>query len=532
MAPTASSSKGGKLTALEAKIVKVGLAAKGASIGQAELLAQCGLTISSTTQDAMNSLLRKNLAQMLKNSNGDIVFRFVGKDEAKAMGSMDSEEKLVFDQIKAAGNMGIWTKSLTTNTGLPRTTITKVLKTLEGRKTVKTVKSVKAPTRKIYMLANLTPSVELTGGPWFTDNELDTEFVDLLKKCAYKYLEMKSVPKTKSDKRRIYPVSATRYLPTVNDILAYIDSLEVAISVELQDVHVQSLLELMVYDGTVEKIFINSDMAVNGSSSAAHGKKLNGKDKGKGRKRKAPESSDEESDSDDDGPRRRKGKGKANGRASKKRKTKLAGDDSEEEPESESDDFDSDEDPETARVRRANKAEEGGKTSTRRKRKRQKRAIKSDDEDRATSESSGHESSDDDEDVKKKGKGKGKKGKSAEDELAEERENMKDYVYRLVRPYAPVVGWTDMPCGKCPSESFCTEPNRSLAVKQPRAGASRPKVGIELEGGIQGVGMIGGAGAAIGVSTAKWGEVKGAVGNAVAPVNPRDCTYFKTWLDF
>jgi DNA-directed RNA polymerase III subunit RPC6 len=40
------------------------------------------------------------------------------------------------------------------------------------------------------MLANLTPSVELTGGPWFTDNELDTEFVDLLKKCAYRYLEM------------------------------------------------------------------------------------------------------------------------------------------------------------------------------------------------------------------------------------------------------------------------------------------------------------------------------------------------------
>ena len=48
-----------------------------------------------------------------------------------------------------------------------------------------------APTRKIYMLANLTPSVELTGGPWFTDNELDTEFVDLLKKCAYKYLQDK-----------------------------------------------------------------------------------------------------------------------------------------------------------------------------------------------------------------------------------------------------------------------------------------------------------------------------------------------------
>lgn len=38
------------------------------------------------------------------------------------------------------------------------------------------------------MLAGITPSVEMTGGPWFTDNELDTEFVAMLKKIAYKYL--------------------------------------------------------------------------------------------------------------------------------------------------------------------------------------------------------------------------------------------------------------------------------------------------------------------------------------------------------
>jgi hypothetical protein len=38
------------------------------------------------------------------------------------------------------------------------------------------------PTRKIYMLANLEPSVELTGGPWYTDNEFDTEFIKNL--CA------------------------------------------------------------------------------------------------------------------------------------------------------------------------------------------------------------------------------------------------------------------------------------------------------------------------------------------------------------
>lgn len=38
------------------------------------------------------------------------------------------------------------------------------------------------------MLSSLSPAVEMTGGPWFTDNELDTEFVNTLKKCARRYL--------------------------------------------------------------------------------------------------------------------------------------------------------------------------------------------------------------------------------------------------------------------------------------------------------------------------------------------------------
>lgn len=39
------------------------------------------------------------------------------------------------------------------------------------------------------MLAGIQPSVELTGGPWFTDNELDTELVEQLKKIVHKRLQ-------------------------------------------------------------------------------------------------------------------------------------------------------------------------------------------------------------------------------------------------------------------------------------------------------------------------------------------------------
>lgn len=38
------------------------------------------------------------------------------------------------------------------------------------------------------MLAGIQPSVELTGGPWFTDNELDTELVEMLKRVVQKFL--------------------------------------------------------------------------------------------------------------------------------------------------------------------------------------------------------------------------------------------------------------------------------------------------------------------------------------------------------
>lgn len=39
---------------------------------------------------------------------------------------------------------------------------------------------MKYPTRKIYMLSHLEPSSAITGGPWYTDNELDTEFIKQL----------------------------------------------------------------------------------------------------------------------------------------------------------------------------------------------------------------------------------------------------------------------------------------------------------------------------------------------------------------
>ena len=38
------------------------------------------------------------------------------------------------------------------------------------------------------MLEGIEPSIVLTGGPWYTDNELDTEFIQNLTEACYKFI--------------------------------------------------------------------------------------------------------------------------------------------------------------------------------------------------------------------------------------------------------------------------------------------------------------------------------------------------------
>ncbi|KAK7241830.1 RNA polymerase III [Aureococcus anophagefferens] len=67
-------------------------------------------------------------------------------------------------------------------------TLNKALKVLESRKLVKTVKSVQQ-NEKLYMAYDLVPTREVSGGPWYTDQEFDHEFVGAIKKIVVKYVQ-------------------------------------------------------------------------------------------------------------------------------------------------------------------------------------------------------------------------------------------------------------------------------------------------------------------------------------------------------
>lgn len=84
---------------------------------------------------------------------------------------------MVYNQIENSGTNGTWTKTIKQRTNIHQTAVTKAMKTLEGKKLVKPVKSIKNPAQKIYMLFHLSPNEDVTGGPWFSDGELDVELI-------------------------------------------------------------------------------------------------------------------------------------------------------------------------------------------------------------------------------------------------------------------------------------------------------------------------------------------------------------------
>ena len=62
---------------------------------------------------------------------------------------------------------GIWTRELRFKTGLQQQAqVNKILKNLEQRNLVKSVKGIMHASRKLYMLFELQPARELTGGAW------------------------------------------------------------------------------------------------------------------------------------------------------------------------------------------------------------------------------------------------------------------------------------------------------------------------------------------------------------------------------
>lgn len=107
----------------------------------------------------------------------EMFFSIVSMEDASKFEGLDASARMVYRVVESAGNRGIWTVDIRIRTSLQSAQLTKMFKQLESRRLIKPIKSVTAKTKKLYMLYDLTPAKEITGGPWYSEYEWDHEFV-------------------------------------------------------------------------------------------------------------------------------------------------------------------------------------------------------------------------------------------------------------------------------------------------------------------------------------------------------------------
>ncbi|KAI9759880.1 MAG: 34-kDa subunit of RNA polymerase III (C) [Chaenotheca gracillima] len=235
-------------------------------------------------------LLKQNLLQVY-NAGGETMFKVVKKETAEKYQKLNQDEALIYACIESSGREGIWTRTLKLRTNIHQSNVTRALKSLEGRGWIRPVRSVKNPRQILYMLSSFTPSEDVTGGPWFTDGELDGNFVKEICDLIERYISSRSfhrgagsstsgskpppavkressvantktvdsVPPRTGEKRPRekeqllpFPPNYERY-PTLTQTRDWLNASKIT-EVIFTEAHVERLLDVLYYDGRIEKI--------------------------------------------------------------------------------------------------------------------------------------------------------------------------------------------------------------------------------------------------------------------------------------
>ncbi|XP_077427985.1 DNA-directed RNA polymerase III subunit RPC6 [Vanacampus margaritifer] len=197
---------------------------------------------------AINKLLSLGVLDLLKNSSG-LLYRLKDATSASKMKGSDNQEKLVYQIIEDAANKGIWSRDIRFKSNLPLTEINKILKNLESKKLIKAVKSVAASKKKVYMLFNVQPDRSVTGGAWYSDQDFESEFVEVLNQQCFKFLHDKA--ESAQDSTQSPMMQRSTSFATSHQIWKYISELGIS-KVELSMDDTETILDTLVYDGKVE----------------------------------------------------------------------------------------------------------------------------------------------------------------------------------------------------------------------------------------------------------------------------------------
>ena len=104
------------------------------------------------------------------------------------------------------------------------------------------------------MLYNLEPDSSVTGGAWYSDQDFESEFVDILNQQCFKFLEQKSA---EAAQMKIDPLlRRNRSYATSQQVWKYINDLGIS-KVTLSVTDIETILDTIIFDGKAEMILVS-----------------------------------------------------------------------------------------------------------------------------------------------------------------------------------------------------------------------------------------------------------------------------------
>lgn len=202
---------------------------------------------------ALNKLMGCGLVILKQDSSEQLSYQPVAPADARKLRQIESDDdRMVYTQVRDAGTSGVWTRTLKQKTMLHTTVINRAVKNLENMSMIKIFRHVQYPTRKYYILYDLQPSTEVSGGTFFTDSELDVGFVNAVRQVLLHSIEKATYPDM--DDRQVIAAPAGRWRDKAATDLSKLTRIlnSGAFEVKLEEADAKALLDTLVYDGKVQ----------------------------------------------------------------------------------------------------------------------------------------------------------------------------------------------------------------------------------------------------------------------------------------
>lgn len=192
-------------------------------------------------QLALNDLISRQeitiLEKTLAEGKTELVFRVIHQEEREKLKDLSAHDIAIYKLIKDSIDKGISKREIISKSELPTAVVTKSLSFLEKKKIIKHFTSFSKKSLKLFILYDVQPSREKTGGSLFSDGKLDVELVEVLRERVFEFVVREFKQK------RFVDVDSTR---------AYINSTGIFYE-ELDNDCILSIINLLIYDGSLEE---------------------------------------------------------------------------------------------------------------------------------------------------------------------------------------------------------------------------------------------------------------------------------------